>query len=218
MSSDWQYMLDSLPFLLQAAIITVLLSAGGIVGSLIFALIIALCRMSTNRVLSWIARTYISFFRGTPLLIQLFIIYYGFRFLINFEGWQAALIGLILHFSAYIAETYRGAIQSIPKGQWEAANSLGMSYLQTFREVIFPQAWRIAIPAVWNSLIDIVKSSSLASAIAVDELTAIANQRSAASLIILPVLMEAAVMYWLFSVILEWARERIERKLRLPNE
>lgn len=155
------------------------------------------------------------FFRGTPLLIQLLIWYNGFTFAITPQGWQAPLIGLILHFSAYIAESYRGAIQSIPNGQWEASYSLGMNYYQTFREVILPQAWRIAIPSIWNSLIDVAKSSSLASVITVPELTSIADQRSASSLIVLPILLEAALIYWGLSTLLEWSRERLERRLRI---
>ncbi|WP_289484423.1 amino acid ABC transporter permease [Fictibacillus enclensis] len=141
--------------------------------------------------------------------------YNGFTFAITPQGWQAALIGLILHFSAYIAESYRGAIQSIPNGQWEASYSLGMNYYQTFREVILPQAWRIAIPSIWNSLIDVAKSSSLASVITVPELTSIADQRSASSLIVLPILLEAALIYWGLSTLLEWSRERLERRLRI---
>ncbi|MDN4526969.1 amino acid ABC transporter permease [Fictibacillus fluitans] len=215
MSSSLQYMVDSLPFLLEGAKLTVLLSLGSIIGSLIFGLVIALCRMSNNRILSRIARIYISFFRGTPLLIQLLIWYNGFTFAITPEGWQAALVGLILHFSAYIAESYRGAIQSIPNGQWEASYSLGMNYYQTFREVILPQAWRIAIPSIWNSLIDVAKSSSLASVITVPELTSIADQRSASSLIVLPILLEAALIYWGLSTLLELSRERLERRLRI---
>jgi L-cystine transport system permease protein len=173
--------------------------------------------MSSSKVLSGFAKGYISFFRGTPLLIQLLILYNGFTFLYVPEGWQAALAGLILHFSAYIAESYRGAIQSIEKGQWEAAFSLGMNRYLTYKEVILPQAWRISIPSVWNSLIDIVKASSLASVITVPELTLMADQISASQLIVLPVLLEAAVIYWILTSLLDGLRVLLERRIRLSQ-
>ncbi|WP_026677169.1 amino acid ABC transporter permease [Fictibacillus gelatini] len=217
MNNTWTEMTSSLPFLLEGAKLTIILSLVSIFGSLLFGLVIALFRMSKSKILSGIAKLYISFFRGTPLLIQLLIFYNGFTFIVRLEGWQAALIGLILHFSAYIAESYRGAIQSISKGQWEASYSLGMNYVQTLKEIILPQAWRVAIPSIWNSLIDIVKSSSLASAITVPELTLVADQRSASSLIVLPILLEAALIYWALTTLLDWTRYWLERKLQLKK-
>jgi cystine transport system permease protein len=210
-------MADSLPYLLEGARLTVILSAVSIIGALVFGLVIALFRMSSNPLLSNFAKLYISFFRGTPLLIQLLIFYNGFTFLFIVEGWQAALAGLIMHFSAYIAESYRGAIQSIDDGQWEAAYSLGMNRYITFKEVIFPQAWRVSIPSVWNSLIDIVKASSLASVITVPELTLIADQRSASSLIVLPILLEAALIYWILTIVLDYIRVIMEKRLLIKS-
>jgi L-cystine transport system permease protein len=208
---------NSLPYLLEGAVFTIVISLFSILGALIFGLVIALCRMSSSKILSRFAMGYISFFRGTPLLIQLLILYNGFTFIYVPEGWQAALAGLILHFSAYIAESYRGAIQSIEKGQWEAAFSLGMNKFLTYKEIILPQAWRISIPSVWNSLIDIVKASSLASVITVPELTLMADQISASQLIVLPVLLEAAVIYWILTTILDGLRVILERRIRITQ-
>jgi L-cystine transport system permease protein len=208
---------NSLPYLLEGAVFTIVISLFAILGALIFGLVIALCRMSSSKILSRFAMGYISFFRGTPLLIQLLILYNGFTFIYVPEGWQAALAGLILHFSAYIAESYRGAIQSIEKGQWEAAFSLGMNRFLTYKEIILPQAWRISIPSVWNSLIDIVKASSLASVITVPELTLMADQISASQLIVLPVLLEAAVIYWILTTILDGLRVILERRIRITQ-
>ncbi|MBY6038005.1 amino acid ABC transporter permease [Fictibacillus nanhaiensis] len=210
-----EILLNSLPYLLEGAVFTVVISLFSIIGALIFGLFIALCRMSSIKILSGFAKGYISFFRGTPLLIQLLILYNGFTFIYVPEGWQAALAGLILHFSAYIAESYRGAIQSIEKGQWEAAFSLGMNRYLTYKEIILPQAWRTSIPSVWNSLIDIVKASSLASVITVPELTLMADQISASQLIVLPVLLEAAVLYWILTSLLDGLRIILERRIQL---
>jgi L-cystine transport system permease protein len=212
-----EILINSLPYLLEGAVFTIVISLVSIFGALIFGLLVALCRMSSNKFLSGIAKGYISFFRGTPLLIQLLILYNGFTFIYVPEGWQAALAGLILHFSAYIAESYRGAIQSIEKGQWEAAFSLGMNRYLTYKEVILPQAWRISIPSVWNSLIDIVKASSLASVITVPELTLMADQISASQLIVLPVLLEAAVLYWILTSLLDGLRVLLERRIRISQ-
>jgi L-cystine transport system permease protein len=212
-----EILLNSLPYLLEGALFTILISLFSIIGALFFGLVIALCRMSSIKVLSVFAKWYISFFRGTPLLIQLLILYNGFTFIYVPEGWQAALAGLILHFSAYIAESYRGAIQSIDKGQWEAAFSLGMNKYLAYKEVILPQAWRISIPSVWNSLIDIIKASSLASVITVPELTLMADQISASQLIVLPVLLEAAAIYWILTSLLDGLRGILEKRIRLSQ-
>ncbi|GGB66092.1 amino acid ABC transporter permease [Fictibacillus barbaricus] len=212
-----EILINSLPYLLEGAVFTIVISVVSILGALVFGLVVALCRMSSNKFLSGIAKGYISFFRGTPLLIQLLILYNGFTFIYVPEGWQAALAGLILHFSAYIAESYRGAIQSIEKGQWEAAFSLGMNRYQTYKEVILPQAWRISIPSVWNQLIDIIKASSLASVITVPELTLMADQISASQLIVLPVLVEAAIIYWILTSLLDGLRVLLERRIRISQ-
>jgi cystine transport system permease protein len=209
-----QMMINSLPFLLEGVQVTAYLSVIAIFTSLTFGLIIVLMRISNSKILSGFARFYVSFFRGTPLLTQLLIIYFGLTWLYTFTGVQAAILGLTLHFSAYISESYRAAIISISKGQWEASYSLGMSTTQTLREVILPQAWRRSIPPVWNSLIDIVKASSLASVLAVPELTGRAEQIAASNLTIFWIFLEVLFMYWILTTVLGLVQTYLERKLQ----
>lgn len=209
-----QMMINSLPFLLEGVQVTAYLSVIAIFTSLTFGLIIVLMRISNSKILSGFARFYVSFFRGTPLLTQLLIIYFGLTWLYTFTGVQAAILGLTLHFSAYISESYRAAIISISKGQWEASYSLGMSTTQTLREVILPQAWRRSIPPVWNSLIDIVKASSLASVLAVPELTGRAEQIAASNLTIFWIFLEVLFMYWILTTVLGFVQTYLERKLQ----
>ncbi len=206
-------MTNSLPFLLEGVQITVFLSVVSIIGALFLGLIIAVMRISNVKVLSGLARFYVSFFRGTPLLTQLLLIYFGLTWLYAFSGVQAALLGLILHFSAYISESYRASILSISKGQWEAGYSLGMNTAQVFKEVIMPQAWRRSIPPVWNSLIDIVKASSLASVLAVQELTGVADQIAASNLVVFWIYVEVLFMYWGLTTLLSFLQTYLERKL-----
>ncbi|TLS38331.1 amino acid ABC transporter permease [Pseudalkalibacillus caeni] len=209
-------MLDSLPFLLEGAKNTVILSFFSIIGALVMGLVIALLRISRVKLLDYFGKLYVSFFRGTPLLIQLFILYYGLPSIeIRLTAWQAAFLGLILHFAAYISESLRAAIVSISKGQWEAAMSLGMDTKLILKEVILPQAWRRAIPPVWNSLIDIVKASSLASVVTVSELTYNADQMAAVSYKVMLILMEAALIYWALTTFLNVLQGVLERKLQI---
>ncbi|MCF6136145.1 amino acid ABC transporter permease [Pseudalkalibacillus berkeleyi] len=206
-------LVNSLPLLLEGAQITIFLSVVSIFGALFIGLIIAVMRISNIKILSWLARFYVSFFRGTPLLTQLLLIYFGLTWLYAFTGIQAAIIGLILHFSAYISESYRASIQSISKGQWEAGYSLGMSTARVFKEVIMPQAWRRSIPPVWNSLIDIVKASSLASVLAVEELTGLADQIAASNLDVFWIFVEVLFIYWGLTTLLSLLQTYLEKKL-----
>lgn len=209
---------QSLPFLLEGAGITLLLWAGSVVGSVVLGLVLALMRLSGNRWLDGIARLEQSFFRGTPLLIQLMIFYYGLTsFKILLKPMQAAYLGLILHFAAYIGETFRSAIMAVPKGQWEAAASMGMSKGQTLRRVVLPQALAIAIPPLGNSLVDLLKGTSVASVIQVSELTRRADEISAGALVVMPLLMVAAVIYLILVSLLTLALDRAERWFALPG-
>ncbi|MBE9181335.1 amino acid ABC transporter permease [Oculatella sp. LEGE 06141] len=205
-------LIRSLPLLLQGALTTLWISLLGMALALVIGLLVAILALSGMRVLAWFAGVYVSFFRGTPLLVQLFIIYFGLANIIRFTPFQAIVIGLSLHFGAYIAESFRGAILSISEGQWEAARSLGLKPFHTFIYVILPQAWRRAIPSIWNSLIDVVKASSLASVVTVQELTNVADQISSASAVVLPILLEAAAIYWALTTLLDILQRYFERR------
>lgn len=171
MQESIQLVIDSAPFLLKGAVFTLQLSIGGMFFGLVLGFILALMRMSPVWPVKWLARMYISIFRGTPLIAQLFMIYYGLpQFGIELDPIPAAMIGLSLNTAAYAAETLRAAIASIDKGQWEAAASIGMTPWQTMRRAILPQAARVALPPLSNSFISLVKDTSLAATIQVPEL------------------------------------------------
>ncbi len=158
MQESIQLVIDSLPFLLKGAGYTLQLSIGGMFFGLLLGFILALMRLSPIWPVRWLARFYISIFRGTPLIAQLFMIYYGLpQFGIELDPIPSAMIGLSLNTAAYTAETLRAAISSIDKGQWEAAASIGMTPWQTMRRAILPQAARVALPPLSNSFISLVK-------------------------------------------------------------
>lgn len=215
--SVFNLLIESLPLLLKGALATIWISVLSMILALLAGLLVAILALSGIRVLERLAGLYVSFFRGTPLLVQLFIIYFGFASIIRFTPFQAVLIGLTLHFGAYISESFRGAILSISSGQWEAASSLGLKSSTTFFYVILPQAWRRAIPSIWNSLIDVVKSSSLASVVTVEELTSVADQISSASAVVLPILLEAAAIYWALTTLLDLLQHYFERRFNYIN-
>ncbi len=217
-SREWGIVIDSLPILGQGALVTIYLSLAAMVGAVLLGLLVALMRISKVKVFEQAARVYISFFRGTPLLVQLLILYFGLTsFHIVLDPLAAALIGLILHFGAYISEIFRATILSISRGQWEAALSLGMTNSQVLRRIILPQATRISIPPLWNCLIDILKSSSLSSVVTVPELTRQVEEQSAAQFVFMPYFITLAVFYWVMVAAMGWVQEWLERKLEIPG-
>jgi len=212
MSDTLQLLLDSLPFLLRGAIWTVVLSLGGMFFGLLLGFGLALLRRSSNLALRSLARLYISFFRGTPLLVQLFVIYYGLPELgLQLDPLPAALIGFSLNMAAYTAEIIRAAIGAIDRGQWEAAASIGMTPLQTLRRAILPQALRIALPPLGNSFISLVKDTSLAATIQVPELFRQAQLITARTFEIFSLYLTAALLYWILASLLSTLQERLER-------
>ena len=212
MSGTLQLLLDSLPFLLKGAIWTVVLSLGGMFFGLLLGFGLALLRRSSNLALRSLARLYISFFRGTPLLVQLFVIYYGLPELgLQLDPLPAALIGFSLNMAAYTAEIIRAAIGAIDRGQWEAAASIGMTPLQTLRRAILPQALRIALPPLGNSFIALVKDTSLAATIQVPELFRQAQLITARTFEIFSLYLAAALLYWMLASLLSTLQNCLER-------
>jgi L-cystine transport system permease protein len=174
--------------------------------------------ISTNRVLPKIARVYISLMRGTPLLVQIFVIYYGLPSVgISLDPTPAGVIALSANVAAYLSESMRGAILGIDRGQWLAAYSLGLSRRQTLRYVIAPQALRIAVPSLSNSLISLVKDTSLVSVITVTELLRSAQEMIASTYQPLPLYLAAAAVYWVLCQLLEWLQHWFEKRLALPS-
>jgi len=159
--------------LLWATQWTVVLSLVAFTGGGILGLILTLMRISKNKVVKSISRFYIEFFQGTPLLMQIFIIFFGIPIMVGFDvpAFMSASVALIAYAAAFLADIWRGSVESIPKAQWEAATSLGLSYLKQFRFVIIPQAVKVSIPPTIGFAVQVVKNTSLTSIIGFVELT-----------------------------------------------
>lgn len=213
MPVSWELIEQSLPFLLRGALYTIALSIGGMGFGLIIGFAVAMMRLSRRALLNWPAVAYVSFIRGTPLLVQLFLIYYGLaQFGIRFDPIPAALLGFSLNVGGYAAEIIRSAIASIDRGQWEAGESVGLSRSQTLRLVILPQASRVAIAPLSNTFISLVKDTSLAATIQVPELFRQAQLITARTYEIFSMYLAAAVIYWILSTVLAYLQARLERR------
>jgi polar amino acid transport system permease protein len=163
---------DEFLFLLQGLKWTILLAAIGFAGGGIAGLAVALARTSGWRVLERTTAAYIAVFQGTPLLLQLFVVYYGLALVgLRLDAWVAVAIGFTLHASAYLGEIWRGSIEAVPTGQTEAANALGLHYTSRMRDVVLPQAIRISLPATIGFLVQLIKGTSLAAIVGFVELT-----------------------------------------------
>ncbi|MBG9788352.1 amino acid ABC transporter permease [Brevibacillus laterosporus] len=206
---------DSFFPLLKAGILfTIPLTLLSFIIGLTLAFFTAIARLSTNKLLYGISSFYVWVVRGTPLLVQLFIIFYGLPKLgITIDPFPAAIIGFSLSVGAYNSEVIRAAIQSVPKGQWEAAYTIGMTRNQARRRIILPQALRVAVPPLGNSFISLVKDTSLAATITVTEMFQISQQITAMTYEPLVLYCEVAVIYLFFSTILSALQSRVEHRL-----
>ncbi|KQO96827.1 amino acid ABC transporter permease [Leifsonia sp. Leaf264] len=215
MDDRLQLLLDSFWPLVWGAITgTIPLALISFVLGLAIALAVALMRLSRNRVISGIARVYISIIRGTPLLVQLFVIFFGLPSIgWVIDPWPSAVIAFSLNVGGYAAEIIRAAILSVPRGQWEAGYTIGMSSRLTLRRVILPQAARVAVPPLSNTFISLVKDTSLASIILVTEMFRVAQKIAAFSSEFLLIYMEAGLVYWLICLVLSSGQNRLEKRL-----
>jgi L-cystine transport system permease protein len=203
-----------LPLLKAGLLFTVPLTIVSFTLGLVLALFTALARISKFKPLSAIAAFYVWLIRGTPLLVQLFIIFYGLPAAgITLNGLTSAIIGFTLSVGAYNSEVIRAAILSIPKGQWEASHSIGMTDSQALRRIILPQAARVAIPPLANSFISLVKDTSLAAAITVTEMFQIAQRITATTYEPLLLYCEVAFIYLMFCTVLSILQSKIEIRL-----
>ncbi|ARQ10359.1 amino acid ABC transporter permease protein [Rhizobium etli] len=163
---------NELFFLLQGLKWTVLLAFIGFVGGGVFGILVALVRTSKNRFARYVSSGYIALFQGTPLLMQLFVVYYGVALLgVDVNAWIAVAIAFTLHASAFLGEIWRGSIEAVPKGQTEAANALGLHYISRMKDVVLPQALKISMPATIGFLVQLIKGTSLAAIVGFIELT-----------------------------------------------
>lgn len=222
---NWEVILKYLPQLSQGALLTLELVGIAVVAGLILAIPMGIARASNHWYVRALPYGYIFFFRGTPLLVQLFLVYYG---LAQFEAvrkgplWPylrdpfwCAVITMTLHTAAYIAEILRGAIQAVPPGEVEAARALGMSRAQALFYIILPRAARIGLPAYSNEVILMIKASALASTVTLLELTGMARTIIARTYLPVEIFFAAGLFYLLMTYVLVQAFRLLERKLRV---
>lgn len=207
-------LISSFPkILIQGIRVTIPLTLASFALSLVVGLLLALIQIANIKVLKQIARFYIWVFRGTPLIVQLFIIFFGLpKFGIVFTAFNAAVLGFGLNLGAYNAETFRSAILAVPKGQSEAAYLIGLNYFQTMTRVVLPQSFPIAFPNLSNNLISLLKDTSLAASITVIELFGVSQQIAARTYESFALYTEAAVVYLIFSTFLTWLQNYLEKK------
>jgi len=203
----------ALPAMLLGVRFTVLFTVGALFFGFILALVLAALRLTRSRVVSALARGYVSAIRGTPLLVQIYLIYYGLPNVgITLEPVPAGILALSLNVGAYLSEALRGALEGVDRGQWDASRSLGVSWGQTLRFIVLPQAFRVALPSIGNSAIGLVKDTSLVSVITVTELLRATQEAIAESFQPLPLYIAAAVIYWVLSSVLGLLQGRLERR------
>lgn len=188
-----------------------------LVGALPLGVVVALCRMSRFKPLALITRFYISIMRGTPLMLQLMALMFGPYYLFGMQlgsDWKywACSIGFIVNYAAYFGEIYRSGLQSIPRGQYEAAEVLGYTRAQTFLKIVLPQVVKRILPAMSNEVITLVKDTSLAFVVGIMEMFTQAKALAASQVSMLPYLL-AGVIYWVFNFIVEMVLTRIEKKM-----
>jgi octopine/nopaline transport system permease protein len=225
---NWQLMWDSLPRMLGGMTLTLQLILASLALGAVVAFVVALLRLSGNRPVEWLAAAYVFVFRGTPLLVQIFLIYYGlgqFEFIRDSFLWPflrepmwCAILALTLNTGAYTSEVLRGAILSVPQGQIEAARACGMSRALAFRRIVLPVAIRQMLPAYGNEVILMVKASSLASTITLMEITGIARRMIAQTFAVFELFIVAGVIYLLLNFIasrlIKYAEWRLTPYLR----
>jgi cystine transport system permease protein len=214
-----ELLFDAAPIMLRGAGYTLLLAVAAMLGGLVLGVPTALMRVSPLAPLRWPAAVYVSAFRGTPLLVQLFVVYYGLPSIgIEFTPVAAGVLTLSLNAGAYLSESLRGAILAVSQGQWRAAFSLGLGYAQTLRHIVLPQALRIAVPSMSNTLISLIKDTSLVSVITMTELMLVTKELISVTFRPLPLYVGAALIYWMLSLFFEGLQRRAERRFNRPHQ
>lgn len=210
---DVQLAIKSIPFLLQGVPMTLMLSFIGMGIGLILGFLLALARGSVRIALRWPARLYISFMRGTPMIVFLFLLYFGLPVIgIELTSFAAASLAFGLNSAAYIAEINRASLNSIDQGQWESAKALNIPYWSTMRTIILPQAVRIAIPPLANVFLSVVKSTSLAAIITVPELFQKAQIVAGRTFDSMTMYILVALIYWPICIIISFMQDRLEAR------
>ncbi|MEC2061573.1 amino acid ABC transporter permease [Bacillus stercoris] len=217
---DWEFMISAFPTLIQALPITLLMAIAAMIFAIIGGLILALITKNKIPVLHQLSKLYISFFRGVPTLVQLFLIYYGlpqlFPEMSKMTALTAAIIGLSLKNAAYLAEIFRAALNSVDDGQLEACLSVGMTKFQAYRRIILPQAIRNAIPATGNTFIGLLKETSLAFTLGVMEMFAQGKMYASGNLKYFETYLAVAIVYWVLTIIYSMLQDLFERAMSKP--
>lgn len=213
---QYSFILKKLPYLLQVGLVNTLwISAVSIVIACIIGLLAALCKISLHGFWVGLSTFYISFFRGTPLLLQVFLIYQGLPQIgIILKAEVAGIVALSLGYGAYLAEIFRAGIEGVNRGQREASLALGLSRYQTLYKIILPQAMRLIIPPIGNQFLSMLKDSSLVSIMGIWELMFLARTQGRAEFKHLEMLITAALIYWVISMILEIGQSWLERHFK----
>ena len=228
---DFEAVLSQLPEILKYLPTTLILAVSSMILALIIGMLLALIKTTNIPVLKQIAGVYISLIRGTPVIVQLYIAYFGIPMILkainlkygtnyNANGVAPiiyAFIALAVNESAYNAEVIRASLESVPKGQIEAANALGMTYFQALRRVILPEAIVVALPSLGNSFIGLIKGTSLAFVCAVVEMTAAGKIIAGRTYRYFEVYVSLAIIYWIITIIVEQGIKLIEKKIRIPE-
>ncbi|WJY28123.1 MULTISPECIES: amino acid ABC transporter permease [Sporosarcina] len=210
---DAMIVIDSLPSLLKATGMTLFLSCISVLIALVIGFLTALLRIVKVKVLYQAASVYISVIRGTPLLVQIFVIYYGLPQIgISMDPITSGILALSLNAGAYLSESFRASILAVDRGQMEAAISMGMTYAQAMRRIILPQSLRIAIPTLSNSFIVLIKDTSLVSVITVTELLQMSSLLIAKTFEPLTIYLMAAAIYWVLITFFTMLLDRYEKQ------
>lgn len=188
-----------------------------LLGSIPLGIPVALARLSRFKPLQLLARAFISVMRGTPLMLQMFAVYFAPYYVFGIQlttqsKWQACIIAFIINYAAYFAEIYRSGIQSIPRGQYEAAEVLGYTKAQTFMKIVLPQVIKRILPAMGNEVITLVKDTSLAFVLGIMEMFSAAKALAASEVSMVPYAI-AALIYWVFCLLIEFILNRVEKRL-----
>ena len=214
---DWEFAREILPRLLDASLTTIGIALAGFAIAVVLGLFLAIGRRSRHRWLSWPVTGLIEFIRSTPLLIQVYFLFYVFpNYGLNLSAMQAGIIGIALHYACYTAEVYRAGLESVPRGQWEAVTALNFSPWRAYRQVILPQAIRPVLPALGNYLIAMFKDTPVLSAITVVEIMQQAKNIGSDSFRYLEPITLVGVFFLLISISLAGVVRQVEKRTALP--
>lgn len=214
MTIDWGIILESIPLLAEGVIVTLQVSALSAVLGLALGVALGLGALSRNRAIRWAVAAYVDFIRGTPLLIQIFLVFFALPMIgIRFDEFSAGVVALSLNAAAFVAEVVRGGVGSIERGQAEAAKAIGMRHRQVLVYILLPQAYRQMVPPLTNELISLVKNSSLLSVISVYELTRAGQAIISVHFVPFEIYTLLALYYYVLIKALSWLSVQLERRL-----